>query len=86
MSNFINAGRESRIKLAFSILAKAEAGEDIELMDLTTAVSQLLNHYHNQQCSPNEVWITHGGIDALPKLLRLLADGIEDQVKTDKIN
>lgn len=84
MGNFINAGRRERVKLGFSILEQVKSGEEIEMADLTTATSQLINNYHNQLCGPNESWTTREEIEALPRLLRLLADGVEKLENIEK--
>lgn len=77
MGNFINAGRQKRIKLAYDLIEKVEKGEDIEITLLTGAVSELLNKYHNQKCSPDENWINREETEALHKLLGMLSQGIK---------
>ncbi|WP_285769538.1 hypothetical protein [Peribacillus sp. SI8-4] len=76
MGKLINAGRQRRVVQAFELVEKAQKGEVIEITELTMAVSQLLNNYHNQMCSPDEKWTTREETEALHKLLRILSDGI----------
>lgn len=83
MGKLVNVGRQRRIALAYEILDKAERGGNIEITDLTSAVSELLNKYHNQQADPDSVWIKTEEIEALHKLLPLLSQGIGQLEKID---
>ncbi|MFJ8267893.1 hypothetical protein [Peribacillus asahii] len=78
MSKFINKGRENHREYIVTLLEKVETGGDIEILDLVRTVSQVLSNYHNHIIAPDEYWATTEGIDVLPKLLRLLADGVEE--------
>lgn len=83
MGTFSNFSREKPNKLAFSVLEQAGAGKAIEMGELTSSVMELLHLYHNQVCEPDASWITGNEIEALTKILHLLADGIE---KVENIN
>ncbi|MED4287476.1 hypothetical protein [Priestia megaterium] len=76
--NFINAGKQQQIELAFDLIEKYRNNESIEIVDLTRAVSELLRKYHNQECAPNEHWINSQEIEALHALLAILKKGIEE--------
>lgn len=75
--NFVNAGRQRRIQLAFDLIEKNRNNESIEIVDLTSTVSELLMKYHNQKCSPEENWINSQETEALHSLLEILANGME---------
>lgn len=72
-----NAAHARRRQLVQSLLTDAENGTTIELADLTDATSHLLRLYNNQLCEPDASWITSEELESLPKLLRLLATGVE---------
>ena len=76
--NFVNAGRQRQMELAFDLIEKYRNNEGIEIVDLTRAVSELLRKYHNQNCAPNEHWINSQEIEALHTLLEILKKGIEE--------
>lgn len=76
MKNFSDTVTDE-LKFALSLLKQVESNEVIEMTDLTRAIDMIMSKYHNQLCEPNAYWVTPREIEILPKLLRLLANGIE---------
>lgn len=70
-------------KFLVTLLEKIEKGEhiEIEITDFIRRVTYVLSDYYNNQILSNS---SSKEADVLPKLLRLLADGIEEMEEIEE--
>lgn len=79
MSNIDDLARKQRKEKEskLSTLEKAKVNEEKILTDLTKLVSNVLNNYHNQLRNPDSLRVNSTEAEMLPRLLRIVADGVE---------